>query len=84
MNPYDAVTAVYHFDGKGNVVAYLGLDIDLGEFSGKNDKQILEIAKKLMNVIFIAKTTAQGKDGSSIRINEEGRYTAIVGREKLR
>ena len=46
LNPYDAVTAVYHFDGKGNVVAYLGLDIDLGEFSGKNDKQILEIAKK--------------------------------------
>lgn len=61
LNPYDAVTAVYHFDGKGNVVAYLGLDIDLGEFSGKNDKQILEIAKKLMNVIFIAKNNSSGK-----------------------
>ena len=46
LNPYDAVTAVYHFDGKGNVVAYLGLDLDIGEFSGKNEKQILEIAKK--------------------------------------
>ena len=59
LNPYDAVTAVYHFDGKGNVVAYLGLDIDLGEFSGKNDKQIPRNCKKAHERNFIAKTTAQ-------------------------
>ena len=74
-----------HFDGRGNVVAYLGLDIDLGEFSGKNDKQILENCKKLLERNFYRqKQQLRGKDGSSIRINEEGRYTAIVGREKLR
>ena len=43
------------------MVAYLGLDIDLGEFSGKNDKQILEIAKKAHERNFIAKNNSSGK-----------------------
>ena len=46
LDPHNTVTAVYHFDGKGNVLAYTGLDLDLGDLSGKNEKQILELAQK--------------------------------------
>ena len=46
LNPHNTVTAVYHFDGKGNVLAYTGLDLDLGDLGGKNEKQILELAQK--------------------------------------
>ena len=46
LDQYNTVTAVYHFDGKGNVLAYTGLDLNLGDLGGKNKKQILEIAKK--------------------------------------
>ena len=46
LDPHNTVTAVYHFDGKGNVLAYTGLDLDLGDLGGKNEKQILELAQK--------------------------------------
>ena len=46
LDQHNTVTAVYHFDGKGNVLAYTGLDLDLGDLGGKNEKQILELAQK--------------------------------------
>ena len=46
LDPHNTVTAVYHFDGKGNVLAYTGLDLDFGDLGGKNEKQILELAQK--------------------------------------
>lgn len=46
LDLHNTVTAVYHFDGKGNVLAYTGLDLDLGDLGGKNEKQILELAQK--------------------------------------
>ena len=46
LDQYNTVTAVYHFDGKGNVLAYTGLDLNLGDLGGKNEKQILELAQK--------------------------------------
>ena len=46
LDPHNTVTAVYHFDGKGNVLAYTGLDLDLGDLGGKNEKEILELAQK--------------------------------------
>ena len=46
LDPHNTVTAVYNFDGKGNVLAYTGLDLDLGDLGGKNEKQILELAQK--------------------------------------
>ena len=46
LDQHNTVTAVYHFDEKGNVLAYTGLDLDLGDLGGKNEKQILELAQK--------------------------------------
>ena len=46
LDSHNTVTAVYHFDEKGNVLAYTGLDLDLGDLGGKNEKQILELAQK--------------------------------------
>ena len=46
LDQHNTVTAVYHFDGKGNVLAYTGLDLDLGDLGGKNEKHILELAQK--------------------------------------
>ena len=42
LDPHNTVTAVYHFDGKGNVLAYTGLDLDLGDLGGKNEQKLRE------------------------------------------
>ena len=92
LDPHNTVTAVYHFDGKGNVLAYTGLDLDLGDLGGKNEKQNFRTKpKNNLNEISIAinnnfeeklevQLEALRKEG--IKVSWEGNSKEV--REKLK
>ena len=46
FSEYDTVSRVYHFIGDGKVIVYDNLELILGDFAGKSDKEILEMVEK--------------------------------------